>query len=569
MIPRRKILFTSLILIASVIAGITPTEATPHYGYTPLGQTSTNSSVSIINITDGIGLSLTLHNKGITDIHNMQLTVSATGGLFVRFPKKTVNIPMLSTGSSTTVHVRLFGIGLGKSTSYPNITVKVNGPDVTTNQRKIKVRLFGPFTRIIMIYPDPDASYPGYTLFSPEYSQLTYLLNTSSSVVHMWNSSYIQGIGLNLLENGNLLRTGLLRYCQPFLAGGATGCVEILDWNNTLVWHYEYSVEYQHSLHHGVKMLPNGDILMIAWVYKTGAEAIAAGRNPSTLTQNQLWPDQIIEVKPTGPTSGDIVWEWHMWDHLIQDYNSSKANYGVVADHPELIDINFLGTNTPTADWTHTNAIDYNATYDQILISVRNFGEVWVIDHSTTSQEAAGHTGGRYGKGGDLLYRWGNPQAYRAGDATDQKLFGQHDAQWIPSGCPGTGDILVFNNGVGRPGGRYSTVDEFIPPKDAQGNYTYTPGAPYGPKRQSWIYTAENPFTLFALVLSGVQRLPNGNTLICNSLYGVFYEVTPESEVVWQYTNTFHYHSLYNIDSTDVPNVKRYPLDYPGVKLLH
>jgi hypothetical protein len=534
-----------------------------------LQQTNTNSTVSITNITDGIGLSLNLHNKGTTDIHNMHFTVSSTGGLFVRFLKDTFTIPMLPVNSTTSIHVRLFGIGIGRITTYPNITLQVSGSNVRTYQRKVEVRVFGPFTRIITIYPDPETTYPGYTLFSPEYSPLTYLLNASSSVVHTWNSSYMQGIGLFLLENGNLLRTGLPRYYQPFLAGGATGCVEIFDWNNTLLWHYEYSVEYQHSLHHGVRMLPNGDILMIAWEYKTGAEAIAAGRNPATLPQNQLWPDEIIEVKPTGPTSGDIVWEWHMWDHLIQDYNASKPNYGVVADHPELIDLNFRGTETLSGDWTHTNAVDYNATYNQILISVRNFGEVWIIDHSTTTLEAAGHTGGRYGRGGDLLYRWGNPQAYRAGGAADKKFFGQHDAQWIPSGCPGAGDILVFNNGMGRPAGRYSTVDEIIPPKDAQGNYTHTPGTPYGPESQCWVYTAENPYTLFAMVLSGVQRLPNGNTLICVSLYGVFYEVTPEKEVVWQYTNHFHYHGLYQIDSTDVPNVKRYPLDYPGVKLGH
>ncbi len=76
-------------------------------------------------------------------------------------------------------------------------------------------------------------------------------------------------------------------------------------------------------------------------------------------------PDHIIEVQPTGPTSGTIVWEWHVWDHLIQDYDSSKANYGVVGDHPELVDINYV-TSTQQ-DWMHTNSIDYNEKFDQIL----------------------------------------------------------------------------------------------------------------------------------------------------------------------------------------------------------
>ena len=123
-------------------------------------------------------------------------------------------------------------------------------------------------------------------------------------------------------------------------------------------------------------------------------------------------PDHVIEVKPTGPSSGDIVWEWYVWDHLIQDYDPSQHNYGDVEEHPELIDINFGSYN---ADWIHTNSIDYNEEFDQILLSSRTFSEIWVIDHSTTTEEAAGHTGGNSGMGGDILYRWGNPHAYRAG----------------------------------------------------------------------------------------------------------------------------------------------------------
>ena len=90
-------------------------------------------------------------------------------------------------------------------------------------------------------------------------------------------------------------------------------------------------------------------------------------------------------------------------------------------------------------DWLHINAVAYNAELDQIMLSVFEFSEIWVIDHSTTTAEAAGHEGGKYGKGGDLLYRWGNPRAYRAGTVKDQKLFGQHNAHWIAKGFPARG----------------------------------------------------------------------------------------------------------------------------------
>src|SRR5207245_6277174 len=104
------------------------------------------------------------------------------------------------------------------------------------------------------------------------------------------------------------------------------------------------------------------------------------------------------------------------------------------------------GSSTITPDWTHINAVAYNADLDQIMLTVRAFSEFWIIDHSTTSAEAKGHTGGRGGKGGDLLYRWGNPQAYRAGRMEDQRLFAQHDAHWIPRGRLGEGHVMVFNN---------------------------------------------------------------------------------------------------------------------------
>ena len=169
-------------------------------------------------------------------------------------------------------------------------------------------------------------------------------------------------------------------------------------------------------------------------------------------------------------------------------------------------------------DWTHVNAVAYNAEFHQIMLTAHSFNEFWIIDHSTTTAEAAGHAGGRSGKGGDLLYRWGNPQAYRAGTTADQRLFAQHDAHWIPAGRPGAGHVLVFNNGLGRPGGSYSSVDEIVLPVDARGRYVRESGAAYGPKEPVWRFTAPKRTDFFASIMSGAQRLPNGNTLVCDSV---------------------------------------------------
>jgi Arylsulfotransferase (ASST) len=371
----------------------------------------------------------------------------------------------------------------------------------------------------------------GQFLYSPMWTTSTYLRYPDGTLNHSWASSYFPGIAVWWLGDGTILRT--IRTGSGGGTGGSGGGVQKVAWDGTITWDFRYNTGGVLT-HHDVKTLPNGNILMIAWETKTFTEAIAAGRNPSYVTSLGLWPDHLIEVQPTGPTSGEIVWEWHVWDHLIQDYDSTKANYGVVGNHPELVDINYVSSTKQ--DWLHTNSIDYNAEFDQILVSVLNFNEIWIIDHSTTTEEAAGHSGGNSGKGGDLLYRWGNPMTYDAGTVNDRKLFMQHDASWIDEGCPGAGDILIFNNGANRPGSHYSTVDEITPPVDESGEYFLQPGTAYGPETQTWMYIANPPTSFYASHISGAWRLSSGNTLITNGESGKIFEVTPEGSTVWQYS---------------------------------
>jgi hypothetical protein len=336
------------------------------------------------------------------------------------------------------------------------------------------------------------------------------------------------------------------------------------DWDGKLLWEFRYADDNV-RMHHDIALLPNGNVLMIARERKSNAEAIAAGRNPEFL--GEIWPDHVIEVEPVGTNDGNIVWAWHVWDHLVQDVDPAKANFGVVADHPERVDINF-GVTT-SADWTHGNSIDYNEDFDQIILSVKNFAEAWVIDHSTTTAEAAGHTGGNSGKGGGLLYRWGNPQAYGRGTPAEQKFWGQHDAQWIREGRPGAGNILLFNNGPGRPTGSFSTIDEFAPPVDGNGFYTNPPpGVAFAPVTQSWVYTATPPNSLYSAFISGADRLPNGNTLICEALSGDLQEVTANGDLVWRYINPVNSLGPKSQGTRPSNNITvradRYPPDYPA-----
>jgi Arylsulfotransferase (ASST) len=373
----------------------------------------------------------------------------------------------------------------------------------------------------------------GYVLFAPIMSDTTYLIDNDGNLINSWHSSSNPALSVYLLENGNLLRTGNARN-NSFSGGGGGGRLEEIDWDGNIVWQYTYSSTTYLS-HHDVEMLPNGNILMIAWEKKGYNDAISAGCNPSFLTDNELWTEHIIEIKPSGSTGASIVWQWHLWDHLVQDYDISKANYGMVSEHPGRLDINY--SRRAAADWNHFNSIDYNAQLDQILISCRGTSEIYIIDHSTTTNQAASSSGGKSGKGGDLLYRWGNPSIYDNGSANDQLLFGQHDATWIDSSYPGGGNILIFNNGQRRLEGDYSSIDEITPPVDANGFYYMEAGNRYGTSSLSWQYIAPTPEDFYADHISGAQRLSNGNTLICSGTDGTFFEVTTNGEMVWKYIN--------------------------------
>ncbi len=378
--------------------------------------------------------------------------------------------------------------------------------------------------------------FDGYTLFAPKQNTMTYLINNEGRIINLWTASkYPPGQSVYLLENGNLLRSCMTKG-KLSSGGGEGGRVEEYDWNGNLVWELDFSTE-TYMQHHDIKKLPNGNVLMLVIEKKTLAETIAAGFNqakfqPEIATTGMMLPDYVVEIKPTYPVGGTVVWEWHTWDHLIQDFDATKLNYGVVKSHPELISTAGDQKNLPSF-WNHMNSIDYNADFDQIALSVRGNSEVWVIDHSTTTAEAKGHTGGKRGKGGDLIYRWGNPLTYGAGTAADQRYFQQHDVEWIKTGYPGAGNLTCFNNGLGR--GDYSSVDEFVPAVDANGNYTMVAGSALSPANFIWTYKGTTTDPMYSENISGAHRLPNGNTIICSGTVGQFLEVTTGGEIVWKY----------------------------------
>lgn len=398
----------------------------------------------------------------------------------------------------------------------------------------------------VMVH-DSARTQPGYTLFTPTFNTTTFLIDNNGQLLHSWPSVYASGLATMLMNDGAILRAGKNLPTPNGAIGG--GVVEIIEWDGTVRWKFERKA-FIGTRHHDLELMPNGNVLLTEFYVISKDSARALGRiDTSTTRDTSFFLERLIEVRPIGKDSGEIVWQWNLVDHLIQDVAPEKKNYGVIADHPELLDIN---GSRGYPDWLHVNSVRYNAERDEVLLSVRNTCEIMVIQRST----------------GRIVYRWGNPKVYGRGTTADQKLFDQHDARWIEAGVPGAGNITIFNNGVRRPNATYSTLDEIIPSLDANGNYALAEGKAFGPDTLVWQYKAPASDKYFSQVMGGWTRQPNGNALSCLSDPGKFFEVTNDGTVVWMYTSPVGRDRIFTQGQTPIGNpifkINRYPADHPA-----
>jgi len=408
----------------------------------------------------------------------------------------------------------------------------------------------------------------GYTLFTVH--DKTYLINNHGKIVQQWKSEYSAGQSVYLLENGNLLRPAEIPTKGRFTMPSVGGRIELFDWDGNLIWEYNYSTPTK-TQHHDVCPLPNGNILMLAITVINEAEAVQMGRKLLTPPFKQLYNEQILELKPKNSNDADIVWEWNLKNHLIQDHDVTKDYYGNVSENPQRLDINYIGASSGGSNWVHINSIQYNAELDQIVMSSKHLGEIYIIDHSTTTARAATSSGGKYNKGGDFLYRWGNPAAYKQGTLVDQELFGPHFPHWIAKGLKDAGKIIVFNNGNFREPA-FSEVLIINPPASTPGHYTSEAKTAYGPQNPDYFYNAPVITDFYSPFKSSAHRLPEGHLFICEGESGHFFELGENDNIVWEYISPVGSSGILS-QGEDPANKKnivfraiKYPADYKAFK---
>jgi len=418
-----------------------------------------------------------------------------------------------------------------------------------------------------MRYSDQSQMQDGYLLYSPSETDEVFLINNCGSKVNEWTfSGSYNATGTYLLENSSVAK--LIYNNEPGVNQShfGDGCIEVRDWEDNPVWMYCAEDEYR-GMHSDLHSLPNGNFLAIVQTVHTYAEILALGLDPEDLFSGNYETESCIEIQPTGPDSGTIVWEWHMFDHMIQDYDSTIAStFGVISDHPERYEMGLEN------GFIHFNSIDYNPDLDIIVFSNYSNDEVYIIDHSTSSAEAAGTTGGNFGMGGDIIYRWGRPSNYET--QGDQKLDGQHNPRFVEEG-PWVGSISVFNNGYGGLNGTSGSAACIFTPVLDTANLVFAKDSngAFLPNDFDFAWNGDvwPGDDMNSQWQSGVDFLANGNFVTCEAALGRFTEVTPDGTVVWIYKSPFVEGSLEDQGSLEgqvdnlygeVYKVEKYSSDY-------
>jgi len=361
----------------------------------------------------------------------------------------------------------------------------------------------------------------GFTIFSS--GTRTFIINNCGQLIKEWESENRVSNSAYLLENGDLIRTGSVKDFGYFFGG----IIERFNWDGDLIWSFEINND-DYIQHHDIEPMPNGNILALCYNFKEPIDAWNAG----AMDTLEYWSTSIFELEPLENNQANIVWEWHLWDHLIQKIDSTRLNYQI-GNHPELFDINRMyfpnDSIIPTLyvdvgpDWMHMNSIDYNEDRDEILVSSRDHNEVFIIDHSTNSSEAAGHSGGEHNMGGDFVYRFGH-----------NEFYGQHDAHWVNRPDFDENAIIVFNNGFRHDESLrgYSSVDLFVPQIDTNGKYKH-----FEVDTFEVLLKLDDPEREYSEIMGSAQILDNNRILICNSTRRWFIEFDTTRNIKWRYVS--------------------------------
>lgn len=367
---------------------------------------------------------------------------------------------------------------------------------------------------------NPEKAYNGYTIIGPLRATPhgVPLIDMNGKVVHKWMN--VEGQPAKVLPGGNLLAT--LVYYDPnnWTSRKTEGATVVeMDWDGKIVWEFSKYVEkpatadmiklsaktfWSSNQHHEIQREGNP-----VGYHSPGMEYKKDG---NTL----IAASKMVNGKETGTLyivgkAGNIVWEWVYAEHEKEYKAKGIADFQNTAS--------WVGPNK----WYSQDPVKYAAFHPENIISDDGQEVIYIIDHKTGG--VAWQLGPKFDKD-DPLRSLGMmlPETGFKGLPGGGMI---HHAHMIPKGLPGEGNILVFNNGM-----PISEVLE-IDPVTMKKVWEYSGLAEGYAKNHSIAHS------FFSATVSSAQRLPNGNTFICEGNGGRLFEVTKDHEIVWEYIVPF------------------------------
>jgi len=369
---------------------------------------------------------------------------------------------------------------------------------------------------------DPSRAYNDFVLFTGG-DNIARLIDLNGNTVRQWKDAgslstlldpaLVGGQLGHVLVTLDIEKGNGLDLVPGRMGNQVSKTIGELDWDGNAVWRFGAKAPGGSAFqHHDWARLSNGNTIVLANL----VHPIPGFK------QTHMLDDVIYEVNP----AGEVVWKWLASDHLDE--------FGFTPDQLKLV------RNADTADYLHVNNLkvvgpnrwfdggDQRFNPDNLIFDSRNANFIAIIDK----------------KSGKVVWSLGpNYPAIPRGNSARKvprpvdQISGQHDAQIIPQGLPGAGNLLVFDN-QGEGG---------YPPVELQvtGGSRVLEIDPIK-KEVVWQYSGEDSggpsWSFRSTHISAARRLPNGNTFIDEGQSGRLFQVTRDGDIVWEYVNAYPRH---------------------------